>query len=136
MTKIFCLQYIDLTLISANAATDILATIVLSVWLLKEKFIWRYDLPALFFFVVGGVLIVISANTTETDYTPDDVKDILKAPKTIIFLILCVVFNVISAALLNYILHKLRLFEKDVDDYHEENAITGDAMILPAREKK
>lgn len=93
-------------------------------------------MPALFFFVVGGVLIVISANTTETDYTPDDVKDILKAPKTIIFLILCVVFNVISAALLNYILHKLRLFEKDVDDYHEENAITGDAMILPAREKK
>ena len=136
LLKIFCLPYIDLTLVSANAGTDIMAAIVFSVWLLKEKFNWRYDLPSLTLFIIGGVIIVLCVNKTETDFNPDVVKDILTAPRTLVFLGLNVFFTVLSAATLKYILHRLRVFENDVDEYHRREGITGDDMILPEREKK
>ena len=76
------------------------------------------------------------SNKTETEFNPEVVKDILTAPRTIIFLCLCVFFTVLSAGILKYILHRLRVFEMDVDEYQKREGITGDAMILPEREKK
>ena len=59
----------DITLISANAATDILGAIVLSALILKERFICRYDLPALLFIITGCFLLAMGANKSEKEYT-------------------------------------------------------------------
>ena len=63
-------------------------------------------------------------------------KELLKAPRTIIFIITCLLCIGLSAFILVSILRRLRLFEKDVEAYEKENELSGEALILPARELK
>lgn len=60
----YMIRWLDLTLISANSAVNIVATIILSTNILGEKFIWQYDLLALLLISLGCALIVLNANTT------------------------------------------------------------------------
>lgn len=71
MIHIYCLQYLDLTLLAANTVNCVVAAVVLSTLILGEKFMWKYDLPALIFIATGCFLIVLGANKTETEYTAD-----------------------------------------------------------------
>ena len=63
-------------------------------------------------------------------------KELLKAPRTIIFIITCLLCIGLSAFILVSILRRLRMFEKDVEAYEKENDLSGEALILPARELK
>ena len=71
---VYLLKYLDLTLLAANSANSIVAAIILSTNILGEKFIWKYDFTALFLISVGCATIVLNANTTQTEYSADDVK--------------------------------------------------------------
>ena len=52
------LPYIDLTLLSCNAATAIIVNLILSIKILGEKFIPKYDLTAIAFILIGSMTIV------------------------------------------------------------------------------
>ena len=53
------LPYIDMMLISCNAATAIIVNMILSTRVLGEQFIWKYDLTAMFFIFIGSLTIVL-----------------------------------------------------------------------------
>ena len=57
------LPYIDLVLVSTNMISGIIFNTFLSIKFLDEKFVWRYDLPALTLLCAGALTIVLLANT-------------------------------------------------------------------------
>lgn len=71
------LPHIDLTLISCNAATAIIVNMLLSIFILGEKFIPKYDLTAMFLITIGSVTIVIHANTEQVEFTAEEIRDML-----------------------------------------------------------
>ena len=77
----------------------------------------------------------MNANKSETEYTADDVMNLLKAPRTICFISFCVLCILMSVCILRLVLRRLRHFETDVELYEQEQGLTGDQLILPAREK-
>ena len=56
------LPFADLTLLTSNAATGIMFSAFLSITFLGEKFVWKYDLTAVFLIVTGSVLIIIQSD--------------------------------------------------------------------------
>ena len=62
LVHLFMLPFMDLTLVGAGACLGILVAILLSVIVLGEKFVWRYDLPGLLFIAVGSISIVYNTN--------------------------------------------------------------------------
>jgi hypothetical protein len=57
--------FCDLTLLSCNAATAIIANMILSTQVLGEKFVWQYDMLAMTLIAFGSVTIVINAHTEQ-----------------------------------------------------------------------
>ena len=123
-----------MTLLAANAVTAVVCAIIFSTQILGETFVCRYDLPALIFIAAGCSTIVLNANKTETEYSAQDVKDLLKSPRTLAFIGTCLFCIILSIFILSCILRKLRLFEKDVEAYQTEHALSDIDLILPARE--
>ena len=81
MVNVIChalvLPHIDLTLISCNAATAIIVNMLLSIFILGEKFIPKYDLTAMLLITIGSVTIVIHANTEQVEFTAEEIRDML-----------------------------------------------------------
>lgn len=126
----------DLTLVAANSANCIVAAIIFSTAILGEKFIWKYDLTALLLISLGCATIVMNANTTQTEYTAEEVKDLLKAPRTLIFIGFCLFCIVISVVLLRFMLVRLRRFESDVEEFQASAANNSPVQILAPRERQ
>lgn len=59
---IAALAYADLTLLSVNASTGILANVIISTIFLDERFNPRYDIPGLALIAIGCTMIVILSN--------------------------------------------------------------------------
>ena len=121
INHIYMVRFLDLTLISANTAVNIVAAIVLSTNILGERFIWQYDLVALFLISLGCALIVINANTVQTEYTAEEVVALLRSPRTICFISFTLFCIVLSVLLLKAVLHRLRIFEKDAETYQRRH---------------
>ena len=56
------LPFADMVLLTCNSATAILVSSGLAICLLGEKFVWKYDLTALFLYIIGGTLTIVQAN--------------------------------------------------------------------------
>lgn len=128
--EIYCLQFVDLTLNSCTTGVHIVIAIFLSTNWLGETFTWRYDFVALVLIITGCVTIALNANTTQTTYTATEIIDLLKAPRTSIFISSSFLCILVSLCLLRNILQRLRLFEKDAEAYQ---ALHLEIPILPAR---
>ena len=94
---------------AANSANSIVATLILSTAILGEKFIWKYDGTALVFISAGCVTLVLNANTSEqTEYTAEEVKDLLCMPRTLVFISFCMLCILLSVIVLRFALNRLR----------------------------
>ena len=80
------LPYADLVLLSSSSATAILFGILLSVYMLGEKFDFRYDLPGVMLTCAGCITTVAFANTVEQDFTLDSMVSMLLAPKALFYM--------------------------------------------------
>ena len=58
---------------------------LLAIVFLKEIFIWRYDIPALFFIILGSGFIILTANFQEVEIDVAELKSLLSSPKSIIY---------------------------------------------------
>ena len=124
---VFMLPYLDLTLLAAKQVIAIVSAVILSISLLDEVIVWRYDLPAFLLISAGCTTIVLSANKTETSYSAEEVRALLVAPRTLCFLGFCLICIIISVTVLGLVLRRLRQFEKDVESYEQANGITDEA---------
>ena len=113
------LPYVDLTLISCNAATAILTNMILSTKVLGEQFIWRYDLTAMFFITIGTITIVLQANTKPVSFSGEDIRDLLLTFRTIFYLSICIVLFIADRFTLSRTLNNLRQFEAEAEAYDE-----------------
>ena len=120
ITQAVVLPFVDLTLISCNCATAIIANIILSTKVLGENFIWQYDLTAMMFIVAGTLAIIFQCNTEQKSFTGEEIKDLVFSLRTLIYITLCVFFFIIDRICLRIMLEKLRLFEADANAYDEE----------------
>ena len=82
--QIVALPYADLVLISTNAITAIVFNTFLSIKFLGEQFVWRYDVPALTLMALGGVVIVLCANTNDDQLSPDEIKALITSLLSIV----------------------------------------------------
>ena len=65
---IFALPYADMTLLAANSSLAIIGNLILSMWLFDEKWVWKFDAPALALIIAGCCLIVSLSNKEEVKY--------------------------------------------------------------------
>ena len=107
--------FCDLTLLACNAATAIIMNMLLSINVLGEKFVCRYDLTAMILIATGSVTIVMNAHTEQVNFSADDIHNLLIEPRTIIYLIICVLLFTCESFMMKYFYRNLREFEQDCD---------------------
>jgi drug/metabolite transporter (DMT)-like permease len=61
---VFMLPFADMTLFTTTCSAAILITVILSMIMLGEKLIPKYDFPAAIFISVGSVITILQMNTT------------------------------------------------------------------------
>ena len=71
------LPFADLVLLSTNCAWAVIFSQVLAITILKEKFVMRYDLPALVLIITGCLTIVFNANYEVIEYSKETIMDLL-----------------------------------------------------------
>ena len=72
------LPYADVTLLSTICSFGILFTALLSICLLGETFVWKYDLIATLLVITGSVTTVVQMNTkVDLKYDRAAVKEII-----------------------------------------------------------
>lgn len=76
---IIALPYADMTLLAANASLAIIANLFLSIYLFDEKWVWKFDLPAMALIIGGCSSIVLLANKEQVEYTGQELLDKLTA---------------------------------------------------------
>lgn len=114
---IVVLPFCDLVVLSTDTAQAILFSNLLSVLYLKEKFLWRFDGPAMFLIVIGSIIIVSLSNYNESVYTPDDIIALLTSTVSITSFASAIVVS--AATIIQYLWHlrKLRTFNEKANKY-------------------
>ena len=112
--QVVALPYADLVLISTNAITAILFNTFLSIRYLGEKFIWRYDVPALTLMSLGALVIVLVSEVDEKKFTPDDIRDLLTSLQSIIFNSIQCALLILTMVYLNVFLQQIKKLEADI----------------------
>ena len=107
------LPYVDLTLLSCNAATAIIVNIILSIHILNEKFIPKYDLTAMMLIIGGSMTIVCLSHTEQVTFTPEEIKSMLLQAKSICYIAFALILIVGEKKMMQYFLEHLRDFESD-----------------------
>ena len=109
--------FADVVLLSFNAATAIVFQVILSMIFLKEKFICKFDLPALLLILAGSSCLILTANFTELPFTVETLKVNLTSIKSFAFWALTFAFLNISFFVLKRMLQNLAAFERDTELY-------------------
>ena len=117
LVHVIVLPFCDLVVLSTETALAIIMNNLLAVWYLDEKIVWKYDGPAIFLIIFGGLLIVTLSNYDEKTYTPDDVRRLLSSGVTIVSFIVCAIFT--AGTIVQYLwqLRKLKLFNDRANEY-------------------
>lgn len=112
---ICALPYADMTLLAANSSLAIIGNLILSIYLFDEKWVWKYDLPALTLIIGGCCSIVALSNKSDIKYDGQAMLDILLAFKAICFYSFVVCFMVLCYVSMKMFEKALRIFETDAD---------------------
>ena len=111
------LPFVDLTLLACNAATAIIVNMLLATFILREKFIWQYDLTAMVLIATGSIVIATQVHTEQVDFTADQIHALLVKTDTIIYLAICIGMFLGESFMLKMFYQKLRRFESDALQY-------------------
>ena len=112
---ICALPYADMTLLAANSSLAIIGNLILSIYLFDEKWVWKYDAPALTLIIAGCCSIVALSNKEEIKYNGQAMLDILLAFKAVCFYAFVAVFMVVCHISMKLFEKSLRAFETDAD---------------------
>ena len=110
---LLAIAFINVVLLSANAATAILVNALLSIYFLGEKFICKFDLLAWSLICAGNAMIISASLTDDRSYTPEEIINILSSPTVIIFVISMFAFLAFSLVFIFQTTRKLRKFNID-----------------------
>ena len=111
------LPFLDLTLVAGGACLGILVAMLLAIFILGERFNWKYDLLGLTFISAGCITIVLNANKVEQSFTGEEAVELILAPRALIFTAVCLSLIAINSCMLKRFLINLRRFESEAEDY-------------------
>jgi len=103
--------FANITLLSFNTAMAILMQMALAILFLREVFIWRYDLPALFLILMGSTWIILTAKFSEDDLTVDILQSHLSSVKAILYFVFAFVLLNVTFFVVKRLLRGLAEFE-------------------------
>jgi len=75
---------ISLIVYSATSVTGIVSGVILSIFWLKEKFVWQFDVPAILLMILGSVTMTLQADKTD-EYTYEQLRTLVKSTKSIAY---------------------------------------------------
>jgi len=90
------LPFADLVLLSTHCCWAVIFSQLLSRIILKEKFLLKYDLPAMTCIVTGCLMIVFNANLEEVQFSKGDIETLLFSPGNLMIYCLLTLFYLIS----------------------------------------
>ena len=117
LIHVMVLPFLDLTLIAVNAVVGIIFSVLLSIIILGEQIVPKYDISGLIFISMGCSGIVVFANKNEQTFTGQQTVDLLLSAKTLIFVSSCFAFFFINQLVVHRFAQKLREYENAVDVY-------------------
>ena len=126
------LPWCDLTLIACNSATAILMNVYISWRYLGEKFVPKYDLPAVIFVGIGAFIIVYMSNKEQQTFTVDRILRLMTTWGSTLYFVTTILLTLLVHWLVPVILKKLRAFEKDCELWEAHNAPN---RVLPAKNR-
>ena len=114
---IVALANADITLLSCNASTSIVANVFISINFLNEKFDPKNDIPGLVLIGVGCTIIVLLSNKESEEPSLVELVELLTSRKSIFYLCLASLVVNSSKYIMPQMLKQLRKFEKDCDKW-------------------
>lgn len=102
------LPFCDLTLIACNSSSAILLNVAISVKWLNEKFVAKYDIPAMALVFFGTLLIVLLSNKAQQTFTVERILASLTNFGSLVYFALAVALMVAIRSLLPKLLADLR----------------------------
>ena len=114
---IIVLPYADISLLAANAPLAIIVNIFLSIYLFDEKFVFKYDCPAIFLICLGCVMAVLLAHKTQVETNTKALLGILTSPKAVCFFVFVVLFMLITIYAVKRFEKALKNFEDDAEQF-------------------
>ena len=112
---IVALPYADLTLLAANSSLAIIANLLLSIFLLGEKWVWKFDCTAMALIIGGCSSIVLLTNKEQTEYDGQALLDKLTAWPAICFYTFVCAFMGLTCWTQYAFERALRTFETDAE---------------------
>ena len=82
------LPFADLVLLASNSATAIVTSACFSICLLGEKFMWKYDLTALFLIILGNTLTIVQSNKLKDTRDINEITTLFESVQTFVFFIM------------------------------------------------
>jgi len=61
--------FVPLVLLSTGSATAIISGVLLSIFWLKEVFVWQYDVTAITIIICGAITMVLLADKQNDNFT-------------------------------------------------------------------
>ena len=101
--------------ISTISSSAIVIQVCLAVFCLKEVFVVRYDLTAIILILIGSSCIILTANFSKVVIKMKHIRKLLTSPKSMVYYSFTVVMIIGAFVLLNRVLRKLAVFERDVE---------------------
>jgi len=114
------LPYADLVLISTNLIAGIVFNTFLSIRYLDEEFICMYDVAAFACMGIGGMTIVLIANTDKKSTTSEQMKQDLGAGRTIAYFLLSLGVIAATNIYLYFFLKAVGRFENDLQTWAKQ----------------
>ena len=94
------LPFVDVVVLSTGTGISLICNTVLSIWFLGERFNLKYDLPAFILIIAGCATIVLLSQFDEIEYTPEDIRRLLKSGGTIVCMV--VYFIAVVSSVIQY----------------------------------
>lgn len=118
--------FADIILLSFNAATAIIFQVILSIIVLKEVFVCRFDLPALILIIAGSMCIILTANFSDVESNVATLKGHLSSGKSIAFYSFTFILINLTFIAVRRMLKYLAIFELETEIYLNMNAAGPD----------
>ena len=107
------LPFLDIVVASISALTALFFSILLSIIMLNEKFIVKYDLTCFILMTVGGGTILGLSNTEEQSFTTEEVRQIFVSNGSIGFIVLYVALTITYFITKNALVKSTQRFGED-----------------------
>jgi len=117
LIHIGALPFCDLVLLSTDTAIGIVGSEILSIFILKEKIVWRYDATAIILIIGGCLTIVFLSSYEPTVYTPDIILGLIRSSATLVFSVTGLIITLLTIVQYTWQRKKLLNFNESSNSY-------------------